>query len=243
MRYDDNHKERTRARVLAEAAAAIRSKGAERVGVAEVMAGAGLTHGGFYAHFKSKDDLLTEAISYMFDAAYASFLRHTEGRAPADALSNYIDAYLATSHRDDRAHSCPLAALSGDLPNMPAVARARFADGTERLVAALAKLVKKLGAKHAEALAWSALAEMAGAVALSRTVSDADRSTQILRNSRAMIRSRLGLDRPTSAPGELRPGADGGEPEAGQGPADGGSAGVGPGNRPQDRDLMARRRA
>src|SRR5882724_1576942 len=199
MRYDNNHKERTR--VLAEAAAAIRGKGVERVGVAEVMAGAGLTHGGFYAHFKSKDDLLTEAISYMFDEAYASFVRHTEGRAPADALSNYIDSYLATSHRDDRAHSCPLAALSGDLPNMPALARARFADGTERLVAALAKLVKKLCAKNAEALAWSALAEMAGALALSRTVSDADRSTQILRNSRAMVRSRLGLDRPTSRGG------------------------------------------
>src|SRR5207245_1980152 len=50
------------------------------------------------------------------------YLRHTQGRAPAAALSNYIDAYLATSHRDDRAHSCPLAALSGDLPNMPALA-------------------------------------------------------------------------------------------------------------------------
>ena len=194
MRYDDNHKERTRARVLAEAAAAIRGKGVERVGVAEVMAGAGLTHGGFYAHFKSKDDLLAEAVSYMFDASYAWFLRHTEGRPPADALSNYIDVYLRTSHRDDRAHGCPIAALSGDLPNMPALARTRFADGTERLVAALAKLVKKLGAKHAEALAWSALAEMAGALALSRTVADADRASQILRNSRAMVRSRLGLD-------------------------------------------------
>jgi TetR/AcrR family transcriptional repressor of nem operon len=198
MRYDDNHKERTRARVLAEAAAAIKSKGVERVGVAEVMAGAGLTHGGFYAHFKSKDDLLTEAVSFMFDASYAWFLRHTEGRAPADALSNYIDAYLATSQRDDRAHGCPIAALSGDLPNMPELARARFADGTERLVAALAKLVKKLGAKNAKALAWSAMAEMAGALALSRTVSDADTSTQILRNSRATVRSRIGLDRSTS---------------------------------------------
>src|SRR5262249_17552771 len=143
-----------------------------------VMAGAGLTHGGFYAHFKSKDDLLTEAISYMFEATYTSFLRHTEGRAPADALSNYIDAYLATSHRDDRAHSCPVAALSGDLPNMPAVAQARFADGTERLVAALAKLVKKLGAKNAEAVAWSALAEMAGAPGASRTLSARAREPQ-----------------------------------------------------------------
>jgi len=53
--------------------------------------------------------------------------------------------------------------------------------------------LKKLGAKSAEALAWSALAEMAGALALSRTVSDPDRSAQILRNSRAMVRSRLGL--------------------------------------------------
>src|SRR2546422_2387903 len=184
MRYDDNHKERTRARALAEAAEAIRGKGVERVGVAEVMAGAGLPHGGFYAHFKSKDDLLTEAISYMFADAYASFLRHTEGRAPADALSNYIDAYLATSHRDDRAHSCPLAALSGDLPNMPALARARFADGTERLVGGIAKLLKRLGAKDADALAWSALAEMAGGRALARTVSDARRANQNLWESR-----------------------------------------------------------
>jgi len=100
MRYDANHKERTRARVLAEAASAIKSKGVERVGVVEVMAGAGLTHGGFYAHFKSKDDLVAQAVTHMFDASYAWFLRHTEGRAPADALSNYVDAYLATSRRE-----------------------------------------------------------------------------------------------------------------------------------------------
>jgi TetR/AcrR family transcriptional regulator, transcriptional repressor for nem operon len=201
MRYDDNHKERTRARVLAEAAAAIRSKGAERVGVAQVMAGAGLTHGGFYAHFTSKDDLIAQAITHMFEASHAWFLRHTEGREPADALSNYIDAYLATSHRLDRAHGCPIAALSGDLPNLPELARARFTDGTERFVAGFAKLVKKLGAQNADALAWSAVAEMAGALALSRTMSDPDRATRILRNSRAMVRSRVGLDRSMSRGG------------------------------------------
>ena len=195
MRYDQNQKERTRARVLAEAAAAIRSKGVGRVGVAEIMAGAGLTHGGFYAHFKSKDDLVTQATAYMFDGSYAWFLRHTEGRDPADALSNYIDAYLAPSQRDDRARGCPLAALSGDVLNMPEPARARFADGAERSVAALAKLVKKLGVKNAEALAWSALATMVGALTLARTVSDRDTSNRILRSSRAMVKSRLGLDR------------------------------------------------
>jgi TetR/AcrR family transcriptional regulator, transcriptional repressor for nem operon len=195
MRYDQNHKERTRVRVLAEAAAAIRGKGIERVGVAEVMAGAGLTHGGFYAHFESKDDLVAQAVTYMFDASYAWLLRHTEGREPADALSNYVDSYLAPSQRDDRAHGCPIAALSADLPNMPELARARFADGNERLVAALAKLVKKLGAKNAEALAWSAMAEMAGALTLARAVSDPDTSNRILRNSRATVKSGFGLDR------------------------------------------------
>ena len=201
MRYDQNHKERTRARVLAEAAAAIRSKGIERVGVAEVMAGAGLTHGGFYAHFASKDDLVAHAVTYMLDAAYAWLLRHTEGREPADALSNYVDAYLAPSFRDDRAHGCPIAGLSADLPNMPEAASARFAEGTERLVGALAKLLKKLGAKNPEALAWSAMAEMAGALTLSRTVSDPRTSNAILRHSRAMVKSRLGLDRPASRGG------------------------------------------
>jgi TetR/AcrR family transcriptional repressor of nem operon len=201
MRYDQNHKERTRARVLTEAAAAIRSKGVERVGVAEVMAGAGLTHGGFYAHFKSKDELVAHAVTHMFDASYAWLLRHTEGREPAEALSNYVDAYLAASQRDDRAHGCPIAVLSGDLPNMPELARARFADGTERLVAALAKLVKKLGAKNPDALAWSAMAEMAGALTLSRTVSDPETSNRILRNSRTMVKSRLDLDRRASRAG------------------------------------------
>src|SRR5262245_65954178 len=168
MRYDRNHKERTRARVVAEAAAALRSKGAERVGVAGIMARAGLTHGGFYAHFKSKDDLIAQAITHMFDATYARFVAHTEGRAPAEALSTYIDAYLATSHRVDRANGCPIAALSADLPNLPELARDRFTDGTERLVAGVAKLVRKLGAKDAEALAWSAIAEMSGGLALAR---------------------------------------------------------------------------
>ena len=64
------------------------------------------------------------------------------------------------------------------------------------MVAGFAKLVKKLGAKRADALAWSAIAEMAGALALSRTASDAARATHILRNSRAMVRSRLGLGPP-----------------------------------------------
>src|SRR5215468_10383146 len=111
MRYDENHKERTRARVLAQAAAAIRSKGIKRVGVAEIMAGAGLTHGGFYAHFASKDDLVAAAIPQMFDEAMAAFEHQTAGKAPSAALAAYVDSYLSPRHRDAQATGCPLAAL------------------------------------------------------------------------------------------------------------------------------------
>ena len=192
MRYSESHKERTRLRVLGEAAAAIRAKGAERISVAEVMAAAGLTHGGFYAHFDSKDDLVAQAITHMFETMHGRFLSLTEGREPAAAIASYVDAYLTPAHRLDRANGCPVAILSGDLPNLSERARARFTDGTERWAAALAKLAKKLGAKDAESIAWSAIAEMAGAIALSRTVSDT-RAAAILRNSRAIVKARFGL--------------------------------------------------
>jgi TetR/AcrR family transcriptional repressor of nem operon len=192
VRYSGNHKEKTRLLVLGQAAAAIRAKGAERVSVAEVMAAAGLTHGGFYAHFESKDDLVAQAITHMFDVMHGRFLSLTEGREPAAAIANYVDSYLGASHRLDPADGCPVATLSGDLPNMSERARERFTDGTERWAAALAKLAKKLGAKDADAVAWSAIAEMAGAIALSRTVSDG-RAAAILRNSRANVKGRFGL--------------------------------------------------
>src|SRR5262245_55010007 len=153
------------------AATAIGSKGAKRVAVAEVMAGAGLTHGGFYSHFRSKNALIVEAITHMFEALHAGFLRHTEGRTPAEALSTYIDVYLPTSHRLDRAHGCPIAALSADLPNLSDLARARFTDGTERFAGGFARLLRSMGAKNPEALAWSAVTEMVGALAISRAVS------------------------------------------------------------------------
>src|SRR5688572_768144 len=192
MRYGERHKERTRLRVLGEAAAAIRTKGAERVSVAEVMSAAGLTHGGFYAHFDSKDDLIAQAITHMFDFNYGRFLSLTEGREPAAGIANYVDHYLGEEHRLDRATGCPVATLSGDLPNMSERARDRFTDGTERWAAALAKLARKLGAKDADAAAWSAISEMSGAVALSRTVSD-ERAAAILRNSRASVKKRFGI--------------------------------------------------
>jgi TetR/AcrR family transcriptional repressor of nem operon len=195
MRYDANHKERTRDRILAEAAAAIRTKGPDRVGVAEVMAKLDLTHGGFYGHFDSKDDLVAQAITYMFDQAYARFLRKTESREPHDGLANYIDTYLTPTHRDARGQGCALAALSGDLPRLPEAARARFADGAERLSSAIAKLLAQIGAPQPETLAWSVVAELSGTLALSRALGGTEHSDRLLSTGRESLKARLGVSR------------------------------------------------
>ena len=193
MRYDSEHKERTRARVLKEAAKAIRAEGPHRVGVAAMMAKAGLTHGGFYAHFASKDDLVVAAMSQMFDEASAKFDRLTAGKPPAAALRAYIDFYLSRQHRDARDTGCPLPSLSADLPRLGVVARQQFAAGVAGLTVRIEGLLSTLGRPNAAMLASSALAEMVGALSLARGVGDPKQSDAILKASRDTLKLRLNL--------------------------------------------------
>jgi len=193
MRYDAEHKERTRARVVKEAAKAIRHEGPHLVGVAEVMAKAGLTHGGFYAHFTSKHDLVAAAIDRMFEEALAAFDRFTAGKEPRAALTAYIGFYLSPKHRDTHATGCPLPALSADVPRLDRAAQARFTLGVERLTTALSRLIAGLGRGDGEELASSTLAEMVGAISLARAIADPRRSNAVLRHSRAALKRRLGL--------------------------------------------------
>jgi TetR/AcrR family transcriptional regulator, transcriptional repressor for nem operon len=193
MRYVAGHKDRTRARVLKEAAKAIRAEGPHRIGVAGVMAKAGLTHGGFYAHFASKDELVVAAVAQMFDEALANFERLTGAKPPALALRSYIDFYLSVRHKDARDSGCPLSSLAADLPRLDAGARERFALGLSRLVAALANLLFALKGGDCEPLAISALAEMVGALSLARSVDDPRQSKMILKHSRDLLKVRLGI--------------------------------------------------
>lgn len=194
MRYDAEHKQKTRAKVLQVAAKAIRAEGPDRIGVAGVMAEAGLTHGGFYAHFRSKDELVTAAIEQMFDEARARVAHEMDGRSPAEGLAAYIDFYLSKKHRDARSAGCPMAALSSDLPRLSDATRAQFAAGAQRLTQAIAEQLRALG--HADALdqARSVVAELIGALSLARIEPDAAHSDAILVNSRRLLKQRLGLE-------------------------------------------------
>jgi TetR/AcrR family transcriptional regulator, transcriptional repressor for nem operon len=193
MRYDSEHKERTRQRVLSEAAAAIRAHGPDRIGVATLMGKAGLTHGGFYAHFKSKDDLVAQAIARMFDESRERFERHASDPDPAVTLGRYIDMYLSASHRDSPQHGCPLPALSGDLARMPAKARKRFTAGFTSLASAMAERLAAVGAAAPQRMAESMLAEMVGAISLSRALDDRAAADRVLHTSRAALKARIGL--------------------------------------------------
>jgi TetR/AcrR family transcriptional regulator, transcriptional repressor for nem operon len=193
MRYDSEHKEKTRQLVLSKAAAAIREHGPDRIGVATLMGKAGLTHGGFYAHFKSKDDLVAQAISLMFDETRERFLAQADDADPAVALGRYIDMYVSQYHRDSPQHGCPLPALSGDLARMPVRARKRFTAGLAALTRPIAERLETLKHPAPEQTAESMIAEMVGAIALSRAVEDPVASDRILATSRRALKARIGL--------------------------------------------------
>jgi TetR/AcrR family transcriptional repressor of nem operon len=193
MRYDAEHKQFTRQRVLHEAAMALRQHGPDRIGVADLMAKAGLTHGGFYAHFKSKDDLIAEAIPVMFADRDALFRKCMEGVAPAEGLARYLDRYLSAAHRDRRDRGCPLAALSGELARLPAGARRRFQDGIGEMSASLVGVLRELDRPQPEELAMSLIAEMVGALTLARAVPSDHFAEEILGAARRSVHKRAGL--------------------------------------------------
>jgi TetR/AcrR family transcriptional repressor of nem operon len=193
MRYGSEHKAETRARVLKEAAAAIRRDGVDRIGVAQIMGAAGLTHGGFYAHFESKDDLVAQAVGYMFEDRYAMFFERLDGDEPRVALARFVDRYVSMRHRDAPEAGCPIPVLAGQVPHLPEPARARFAAAVERLTCAVASLLGRMGREDAETVADAVIAEMVGAVALARVQTDDARAEAMLAAVRTSVKAKLGL--------------------------------------------------
>ena len=196
MRYDAEHKERTRALLLKEAARAIRVKGPRGVGVAAIMGKAGLTHGGFYAHFKSKDELIAQAMTAMFADILDKIDEYTAQKTPAKALSGYIAFYLSQRHRDDRAHGCPIPALCSEAPHLSGAARRAFGAGIEAVSGRLAALLQGIGTPAPRQAATSLLAELAGALGMARAMPAAEQSDFVLATSRSALKQRFGLPPP-----------------------------------------------
>lgn len=186
--------EETRARILRSAARAIRIHGPAGIGVLEIMREAGLTHGGFYSHFASKDALVAAAITAMFAESRERFVSRVAGKTGRDALRTWINAYVSAEHRDNPGGGCTLATLISDMPRLDPAARAAFDEGLRGIASRLARHLSAQPDAKTKALAHSLICEMAGAVALARAVSDRDFSDAILKNARAALQARLAED-------------------------------------------------
>lgn len=194
-----SHKERTRARILDEAARAVREHGAEGIGVANLMKRAGLTHGGFYAHFASRDDLIAHTVNRLRVDSRQMLQKHLGDTQARDGLAALIDYYLSTKTRKTMDQGCPLPFLGSEAPRLPATARANFEDGIRNFRAQLAQALDATGAPDPDALASSVLAELVGAMTLARAVRDDDEAAEMLRASREALKVRLGLQPSASA--------------------------------------------
>jgi TetR/AcrR family transcriptional regulator, transcriptional repressor for nem operon len=195
MPYSKAHKAHTRAKIVAAAAHAFRQDGLSGAGIPQVMRQAGLTHGGFYAHFESKDELVAEACTSGFTESTERLLRKAARTAPDKALGTIITAYLSPSHRDSPDSGCMIPALAGDIARAPADVRAAFTRGLESYAQQVSAYLPPSAdgdAKQRVDEALVLLAGMAGALSLARAVDDPQVSERILGTARAFYTQAFG---------------------------------------------------
>ena len=180
MRYSEDHKAQTRQRIIDEAARLFRRDGVGATGLQPLMKTLGLTHGGFYAHFTSKDELVETALRHSVEKLDAVTAAMTDNDKP---LAGLINGYLSTAHRANPGEGCPLPTLSAELgqrgapsPTTDAMVRSR-----------LGTIEAGLYGEHAADQSVLILSAMVGALLLSRSVNDAELSDRLLQTTRRLL--------------------------------------------------------
>ena len=187
MRYTKEHKQETHARIVRKASVRLREKGAHGIGVADLMKEAGLTHGGFYAHFDSRDALVLEAFSYAMDRTTERWRAMAEQTPPEKRFAAIVENYLSTLHRDDPGHGCAITALGPDVARESARTRKAFAVKLDEMIEMMADQLPDLPRQAARARAIAALSTMAGALVLSRVAGTGEFSDEILDAGREAV--------------------------------------------------------
>jgi AcrR family transcriptional regulator len=174
MRYEKGHKEATRQKIVETAAAEFRRNGIDGIGVADVMARAGLTHGGFYSHFKSKEDLVRAALE---EAGRQS--RSRKIAEEGGSLEDVVRSYLRPEHRDAPERGCAIAALVAEVGRHSLPTRKELTAGVDRIIGIIeSRLPGKMRGRRKTAI--GIFATIMGALQLARTVSDKELSDQII---------------------------------------------------------------
>ena len=190
MRYSKEHKQETHARIVRKASVRLREKGAHGIGVADLMKEAGLTHGGFYAHFDSREALVIEAFNYAMDRSTDRWRKMAEQTPPEQRFAAIVESYLTTIHRDDPGRGCAVPTLGPEIARESARTRRAFAARLDDMIEMIADQLPELPRKAARAQAIAAIATMAGAVVLSRVAGSGEFSEEILAAGRDAVLSR-----------------------------------------------------
>jgi TetR/AcrR family transcriptional regulator, transcriptional repressor for nem operon len=187
MGHSKADKAESHERIVKIAAEKFREAGIEGIGVADLMKEAGLTHGGFYRHFDSRDDLVAEAVESAL-AQGARRLGRVVERNGDDAFAALVDAYLNKEHVDRRGTGCALVALANDVVRCGSRTRAAYTRQVENYLGMFGDLLRSLG-PEARARAITVLSALVGALALARAVDDEDFSREVLESVAAEIKA------------------------------------------------------
>jgi TetR/AcrR family transcriptional repressor of nem operon len=184
MRYPPDHKEKTRAKILEAAGKVFRRQGYHAAGVDRVMEEAGLTSGGFYAHFDSKQSLLAEALTHTGAGMGGQREAGLEGLSGREWVDAFFARYLGATHRKEVEDGCPLVALVSEVSRAGGSVKERFEALVRELGDTLAANARGVGATPAEERALAALAMCVGGLGLARSVRDEAFAERILESCR-----------------------------------------------------------
>ena len=190
MRYSREHKLETHARIVKRASVRLREKGAHGIGVADLMKDAGLTHGGFYAHFDSREALVIEAFAHAMDRSTENWRKLAEQTPPEQRMAAIVDSYLTPVHRDDPGHGCAIPALGAEIARESPKTRKAFAAKLEQMIDALAVQIPDLPRKAARKQAMAAIATMMGTLVMARVAGNGEFSEEILSSGREAVLGR-----------------------------------------------------
>jgi TetR/AcrR family transcriptional regulator, transcriptional repressor for nem operon len=185
MRYAKGHREETHARIVETASRLFREKGVDRVGVDEIMRESGLTHGGFYVHFRNKDQLIAEACALAVDERADEWKENLRGLPPEEAFAAFLDGYIECAGSGD----CPFASLGADVARQGEEVREVYTEKVEELVEFM---TEELSCGREEALL--ALVAVSGAINVANASNDPKFSKEIIATTRRNL-VRLWVDR------------------------------------------------
>jgi TetR/AcrR family transcriptional repressor of nem operon len=188
MRKSRQETEVTRKRIVQSASEAFRKNGIAETGLKDLMQGAGLaTQGGFYKHFGSKEQLVTEAIRLSIAQIMERMETSVAGTSPGEAVERLVTTYLSPIRRDRVSDACPFSALGSELRRTDAATREVTAAGLKDLIALIAKVIKDVPPKVARKRATAIVSAMVGGVILSRIADDSSWSDSILKDTSEFI--------------------------------------------------------